>query len=274
MPSSMRWHPAWDCWARRNVAGTYPADGIVLKRTKLGETDLIVTLLCSTNQQVRAVAKGARKPGSRLAGVVNLGNEVSLLLHRGRSLDVITEGRLTTSRAVLACEVERCVMAEVVLDCASELTAEGECDPRLLPLTGAALDALGSASLERLALVGGAYVFKAAAMQGYRPVLDSCVGCGDALEATQGRVLFSVEEGGVVCGGCAADANGTYVDAALLGWVRILLSMRFSELLALDPFIGESALGLDVLDLARLWLAHYPGVQPRALDFALGAGLY
>ena len=256
------------------MAGAYSAEGIVLRRTKLGETDLIVTLLCSTNQQVRAVAKGARKPGSRLAGVVNLGNEVSLLLHRGRSLDVITEGRLTTSRASLACEVERCVMAEVVLDCAAELTAEGECDGRLLPLTGVALDALERASLARLALVGGAYAFKAAAMQGFRPELAHCVGCGDPVDRSRERILFAVGEGGVVCDDCANEVSGTYVAGALLGWVQRLLSLRFGEILALEAFEGESALGLDVLDLARLWLGHYPGVQPRALDFALGAGLY
>ena len=77
------------------MAGGYRAQGLVLCRTKLGEADLIVTLLCDVGRQVRAVAKGARKPGSRLAGVVGAGNEVSLLLHEGRSLDVITEGRLT-----------------------------------------------------------------------------------------------------------------------------------------------------------------------------------
>lgn len=256
------------------MAGAYPAAGIVLRRTKLGEADLIVTLLCSTNQQVRAVAKGARKPGSRLAGATNLGNEVSLLLHKGRNLDVITEARLTVSRDSLAREIERCVMAEVVLDCAAELTAEGECDGRLLPLTGVALDALEQAPLERLTLVGGAYLFKAAAMQGYRPVLDSCIECGVPIDTESGWVLFAVGEGGVLCPDCAAEASGTYIDGPLVGWVRALLSLRFDEVLALEPFEGEVPLGLELLDLGRLWLSYYPGIHSKALDFALGAGLY
>ena len=46
---------------------TYRARAVVLDRTKRGEQDLILTLLGSDGSQLRAVAKGARKPGGRLA---------------------------------------------------------------------------------------------------------------------------------------------------------------------------------------------------------------
>ncbi|WP_179184937.1 DNA repair protein RecO, partial [Collinsella vaginalis] len=46
---------------------TYRETCIVLDKTKLKETDLILTLLARDGRQIRAVAKGARKPGSRLA---------------------------------------------------------------------------------------------------------------------------------------------------------------------------------------------------------------
>ena len=37
----------------------YPLRALVLRKTKLGETDLILTLLAEDGRQVRAVAKGA-----------------------------------------------------------------------------------------------------------------------------------------------------------------------------------------------------------------------
>ena len=46
---------------------TYSVRGIVLRKTKLAETDLIVTLLADDGTQRRAVAKGARKPSSTFA---------------------------------------------------------------------------------------------------------------------------------------------------------------------------------------------------------------
>ena len=71
----------------------YPLRALVLRKTKLGETDLILTLLSEDGRQVRAVAKGLRKPGSRFGGRLEPYSVVDLLLHTGRSLEVVTEAR-------------------------------------------------------------------------------------------------------------------------------------------------------------------------------------
>lgn len=264
------------------MAGSYRAEGLVLRRTKLGETDLIVSLLCGGEEtvQVRAVAKGARKPGARLAGVVDLGNEVALLLHRGRNLDTVTEGRLLVSRASYAGELERSAMASAVLDVACELTAEGAHDARFYPLTVTALDALAEpVPVERLGMVAAAYAFKAAAVQGYRPSFDVCVRCGEDVDvagaAARGeRIAFSLAEGGVVCPACADAACGRQTDAVVLAWAQTLLGMRFADLVAMGAVPREEALGLELLELARSWLGFYPGVRPRALDFVLGGAMW
>ena len=63
---------------------TYRTKAIVLDKTKLKETaNLILTLVDQTGRQIRAVAKGARKPGSRLAARCELCCEVDLLLRMG-----------------------------------------------------------------------------------------------------------------------------------------------------------------------------------------------
>ena len=46
---------------------TYPLRALVLRRTKLGESDLILTLLAADGSLAKAVAKGARKPTSSFA---------------------------------------------------------------------------------------------------------------------------------------------------------------------------------------------------------------
>lgn len=259
---------------------SYRARGVVLRRAKLGETDLIVTLLTDGSSQVRAVAKGARKPGAKLAGVVGLGNEVDLLLRRGRSLDIVTEGTLVTSRAGLGVSLERAAVMELVLEVACELTAEGEHPVRMLPLTTAALDVLPSCRVTLLPLVGAAYVLKAVAMQGYRPVLAMCVSCGEAVELRAGgRVCLSLVDGGVLCEECAQAAElPARTDAGVLGWAEALIGMRFSEVAGLPPGeddgTSEARTGLVVLAFCRDWLAHFPGIRPRSLDFALSLGTF
>ena len=264
---------------------TYRARGVVLRRTKLGETDLIVTLLTDGASQVRAVAKGARKPGARLAGALGLGAEAQLLLRRGRSLDIVCEATLVRSREACACELERSAMMDVVLEVADALTAEGEHGPALLPLTTTALEALEpdaagggagpGARVSLLPLLGAAYVLKAVSMQGYRPQLDACMVCGESVSLASGEVAWlAPAEGGLVCESCAAGVRASRWPAEALAWARSLIGMRFSELLALPAALGEASLGLDVLELCREWLAHYPGARPRSLDFVLSLGTY
>ena len=86
---------------------TYRTRAIVLDRTKLAEQDLILTLLAADGCQVRAVAKGARKPGGRLAARVELFCETDFLLAAGRSLDVVSEAQTVEPHVALRGDYER-----------------------------------------------------------------------------------------------------------------------------------------------------------------------
>ena len=85
---------------------TYDARVIVLRKTKLGESDLILTLLAEDGSQMRAVAKGARKPASSFAARLELYSVVDLLVARGRSLDIVKEARLVESNERLRRDIE------------------------------------------------------------------------------------------------------------------------------------------------------------------------
>ena len=95
-------------------ARTYHARALVLDRTKLGETDLILTLLAQDGRQLRCVAKGARKPGGRLAARVELFCECDFLVARGRSLDVVSEAGLVDAHARLRGDLARVSAASAV----------------------------------------------------------------------------------------------------------------------------------------------------------------
>ena len=78
---------------------TYTARVIVVRKTKLGESDLILTLLAEDGSQLRAVAKGARKPKSSFASRLELFSVADVLCAKGRSLDVVSEARLVEGNA-------------------------------------------------------------------------------------------------------------------------------------------------------------------------------
>ena len=70
---------------------TYLVKAINIGSFNLGESDKIITLFSAERGLIRAVAKGARKPGSKIAGRAELLAVNRLLLANGRSLDIITQ---------------------------------------------------------------------------------------------------------------------------------------------------------------------------------------
>ena len=68
---------------------TYTERALVLRRTKLGESDLILTMLADDGSLAKAVAKGARKPKSSFAARTEPLCVADLLCARGRSLDIV-----------------------------------------------------------------------------------------------------------------------------------------------------------------------------------------
>ena len=244
---------------------TYRTRAVVLDRTKLGETDLILTLLAEDGSQRRAVAKGARKPGGRLAARVELFCECDLLLAEGRSLDVVSEAALVNAHPRLRGDFDRVAAASAVAEAARLTCFEDAPDGFLYPICSRALRACEEAADRgRLDLVVAAYTWKVLAHGGWRPELVTCCACGDA-DVT----FFSPAAGGVLCASCAREVAGAQeVAPGQLVWLRALLSCTFDELLAarLD---AETALFL--LGAAHVWAATHLDARLRAMEFYLGA---
>ena len=72
------------------VPRIYHTEAIVLSRFELGEADRVLTLLTPHDGKLKAIAKGVRRPRSRLGGAVEPFAELQLVLARARTFDVIT----------------------------------------------------------------------------------------------------------------------------------------------------------------------------------------
>ena len=204
----------------------YPLRVLVLRKTKLGETDLILTLLAADGRQVRAVAKGARKPRSRLGARVEPFTVLDALLHTGRTLEILAEAETVASHGGVRADYDRSVAASVVADVLDKISVEGQAEPQLFDMALVTLDVMETAPVESLDLLVVAFLLKALAMHGYRPSLDACASCGGVVEDL---ARFSVEAGGVVCDRCGAGSGATVLseDARLL--LRALLRARMGE---------------------------------------------
>lgn len=239
---------------------SYRARTLVLKKTKLGETDLILTMLASDGRQLRAVAKGARKPGSRFSARLEPGCVCDLMLHSGRNLDMVTEAESVDAHAGLRDDYDKLTAASVVLDFVEKVSLEGQTEGRTFPLALATLTALEGARPGSTRLVAVAFLLKAMAIHGYRPRLSACVHCATAAPAGS----FSLEAGGVVCEACGGlDAAAVPLSPAGRALLAALMKARMAELAELKA--DEAAAG-EVTRLARSFVAHHLPARMRSLD--------
>lgn len=234
---------------------------IMLARTKLAEQDLIVTLLDASGQQIRAVAKGARKPGGRLAARTELFVEADMLISQGRGLGIITEAQIVDAHVGVREDVDRMASASAMCEVARLTSYEDMPDPFLFALLSRSLraceQALSRAQLDEMV---AAYVFKVMAHSGWMPVLDTCVSCGEAVPSR-----LCVRAGGVLCESCARDVEDALpISSNLIAWIDALIRMTFDALLD-APIDGHTA--SDLLDISHRWAATHLEARLRALEF-------
>jgi DNA repair protein RecO (recombination protein O) len=199
----------------------YRDDGIVLRTQKLGEADRIITVLCRSSGRVRAVAKGVRRTKSRFGGRLEPFTHVDLMLHVGRSLDVITQAEVIRPYGEpLVGDYPRYTAGVAMLETAERFTPmEKEPALRQLLLLIGGLRALGEGE-HGPRLVLDAFLLRSLAVAGYAPALQECARCGapgtgrdsagdapapsDGPAAASGRRLpaFAIPAGGMVCASC------------------------------------------------------------------------
>jgi DNA repair protein RecO (recombination protein O) len=193
----------------------YRDDGVVLRTQKLGEADRIITLLTRHNGRVRAVAKGIRRTKSRFGGRLEPFTHVDVLIHAGRSLDIITQAEVIRAYGTrLAADYPKYTAGTAMLETAERFTPE-EKEPAIrqfLLLIGG-LRALGDAvepdddadasdpgepaEMPRdPRMVLDAYFLRSLTFAGYAPALAECSRCGTSARPL---VAFAIPAGGMVC---------------------------------------------------------------------------
>lgn len=220
-------------------------DGIVVKRTKLGETDLILTVLSTEGDLFQGILKGARNPKSKTVGKAELLSEQSFLLSSARSLPIITESSIINSHKALGVDFNLSFASSVIAEIALKTSMPDNPHPRFFELTSAALSALENAPRAAYVILA-AYFVKALALHGYQPVINRCAYCFEELPL----VAWSHAAGGALCSNCAERFDYEPYSPQLFAWIFHLLMSTFDELIAED-------VSVEALDDATRLLKSY-----------------
>ncbi len=186
----------------------YQTQAVVIKQTGLGEADKILTLFTPDLGKVKAVAKGVRRPGSKLGGAVEPLTHSLMTLAKGRNLDIVTQSQIIDGFATLKSDLWKVSCGFYVLELVDAFAVEGSANRDMFEL---ALDAFRYLCQDE---DGGDTILRhfelhLLSMVGYCPQLHRCVGCSSSIGSQ--RNFFSAEQGGLLCSCCGSRDGSSHI---------------------------------------------------------------
>ena len=194
------------------VSKLYKTEGIVLKHSYMGEADALLSIYTPFMGKLRAVARGVKRSRSRLGGHLEPLTYCSMMLARGRNLDIISGCETLESFMPLRADLWLMSCGLYVSELTDRLGIGDTENRTLFQLLLNTLRSLSNGVDPGVLL--RYFEFRSMACSGYLPEIWRCVACNCTLQMASH--LFSAPDGGLLCPDCRpadGSARTTSVDA-------------------------------------------------------------
>ncbi|MAF85026.1 MAG: DNA repair protein RecO [Dehalococcoidales bacterium] len=209
---------------------TYQTEAIIIRKIKLGEADRILTLYTPHPGKIRAVAKGVRRPRSKLSGHLELLTHSMVSLARCRNLDTIIGSQTINSFLPIKSNLELTSYALYATELVDQFTADNVENPPLFQLLLETMKRLCQGGDNELVL--RYFELHLLNLVGYRPQLQQCVSCKSALESTINS--FCPGAGGMLCPNCRQNKLTYSISVNGQKMLRILQSNEYNTVSQLE----------------------------------------
>jgi DNA repair protein RecO (recombination protein O) len=200
-------------------------EGIIIRTNDYGETNKIVTMFTRELGKVGVMARGARKPSSRLASVSQIFTYGSFLIQMGSGLGTLQQGESLSSMKYIKSDIIATAYASYIVELTDKGLEERKPNPYLFELLYQTLNYMNEGlDIEILTMI---YEIKMLGMIGLFPHLNSCVHCG----IPEGIFSFSIGEGGLLCHQCEGkDIHRLKISSATVRLLRLFHAFDLNRL--------------------------------------------
>ncbi len=240
----------------------YATDAIVLSRFDYGEADRILTLITPTHGKLKAIAKGIRRPTSRIGGSLEPFAELTVLLARGRTFEVVTQVSVGHAWLSLRDSLESAATAWYLAELADRSLEERHAAEPVYTLLKRGYELLDAGMAP--GRVARWFEMHLADELGVRPEVDRCVECDRALEV-EGRFRWVPPLGGVLCDRCPGPPHDR--TRLSLDGLKLLKAYQRQDVEALAGLRLAEATEREVESAMRDFLRHALERDPRSLAF-------
>jgi DNA repair protein RecO (recombination protein O) len=240
----------------------YTTEAIVLSRFDFGEADRILTLITPGAGKLKAIAKGIRRPTSRLGGSLEPFAELNVALARGRTFEVVTQVSVGHAWLNLRDSLESAATAWYLAELADRSLEERHAAAPVYSLLKHAYGLLDAGMAP--SRVARWFEMHLADELGMRPEVDRCAECDRMLDA-EGRFRWVPQLGGVVCDRCPGpghDRSGLSLDG-----LKLLKAYQRLDIEAIAALRLAAVAEREVEAAMRDFIRHALEREARSLAF-------
>lgn len=220
-------------------------EGIILKTIDYGETNKIITIFSKNIGKFTAMARGAKKPRSRMAAVTQPFIVGQFFVYINPGLSTIRQGEILESFRALREDIEKTAFTAYLVELTEKLLDDKTPEPYLYDQLYLTMEWIAKHDEYDIPIM--MYELKAFQKGGFRPTLSHCINC----RSKEGLYAFSLGEGGLLCRRCLALDD----QAIRLTEVQVKLLQMF-QAVGIEQ-VGEISVKLENRKLLRQILDAY-----------------
>jgi len=233
----------------------YKYTSIVLGKIDVGETDRIYSFYTLEGGKIQALAKGVRKPGAKLAGLLENFTYADISVAKNQGMGKIIGSVVENGFSSLKSDYYALSKITSSVNSFNRIVGLDHKDSAVFEILREYLEAVDSQSLvistmknsdyeDKIELLTVVFLLKLLEELGYGGEIGRCAECGKKIISE--KIIFSAKSGGVVCADCNLSIRSQFslsINAAKL--------MRMAQTSGLKSFIKLKALKKDV-DCAKM----------------------
>lgn len=223
-------------WLEYNKFMQYKSEGIIIRRRNFGEADRLLTIYTQKKGKITAIAKGARKIKSKLAGHLELFYLSNLMIAEGKNISTITGAQTINNYSYLRNNLKYLNKAYYLAEILDKMTEENENNQELFNLIQEIL-----AKIDDNPLFLSYFNLQILKILGHTPELSFCVCCHKKLDQKEIN-FFSAKFGGIICIECQNnDLQRKNVSASEIKILRLLSDNKINIIKQIKPLSDNAA---------------------------------
>lgn len=229
---------------------TFTTDAINLKNYPLNDNDSIVVMFSKEKGLIRAVAKGSKRPKSKLGARIQMFIANKLMMFEGRNLATISEAQSLNTFSRIRNNLDKLsysmYIAELVNNFCSKNYNNDENYEEIYELLYKAYNLISDSDSKReIMLYSIKFLIKFLSVLGWGLDFKFCSACQKSLDEDENKSsVFSYELGGFLCDECAVNYpyNVIKVHNKIKMFLFVLSNTKIEEKTKYDDVVNDIVL--------------------------------